>query len=61
MPIQINTLVSRETADDLPAIYVLLKTHKGDALESVFLNRGRPWQTASACLSRAWRAINALG
>ncbi|MGA7313691.1 MAG: radical SAM protein [Silvibacterium sp.] len=28
MPIQINTLVSRETADDLAAIYALLKTLK---------------------------------
>lgn len=28
MPIQINTLVSRETADDLPAIYALLKTYE---------------------------------
>jgi len=26
MPVQINTLVSRETVDDLPAIYELLKT-----------------------------------
>ena len=26
MPIQVNTLVSRETADDLPAIYELLRT-----------------------------------
>ena len=27
-PIQVNTLVSQETADDLPAIYELLKAHK---------------------------------
>jgi radical SAM protein len=27
-PIQVNTLVSEETADDLPAIYELLKAHK---------------------------------
>jgi AdoMet-dependent heme synthase len=27
-PIQVNTLVSEETADDLPAIYELLKQHK---------------------------------
>jgi AdoMet-dependent heme synthase len=27
MPIQVNTLVSRETADDLPAIYDLLRTN----------------------------------
>ena len=27
-PIQVNTLVSEETADDLPAVYELLKQHK---------------------------------
>jgi radical SAM protein len=51
MPIQINTLVSQETADDLPAIYELLKSQKVMRWSLFFLiavGRGKLLQPLSA-------------
>jgi AdoMet-dependent heme synthase len=50
LPIQINTLVARETADDLPAIYELLKTFPVMRWSLFFLisvGRGRALQEVS--------------
>ncbi len=50
MPIQVNTLVSEETADDLPAIYELLKTVKVMRWSLFFLiavGRGKVLQEVS--------------
>lgn len=50
MPIQVNTLVSEETADDLPAIYELLKTLKVMRWSLFFLisvGRGKVLQEVS--------------
>ena len=51
MPVQINTLVSQETAEDLPAIYELLKTAKVLRWSLFFLiavGRGKTLQPVSA-------------
>jgi len=51
VPIQINTLVSEETIDDLPAVYELLKTMKVMRWSLFFLievGRGRVLQPVSA-------------
>ena len=50
MPIQVNTLVSQETADDLPAIYELLKSLKAMRWSLFFLiavGRGKMLQPVS--------------
>ncbi len=50
MPIQVNTLVSEETADDLPAIYELLKTWRVMRWSLFFLvavGRGKVLQEVS--------------
>jgi len=50
MPIQVNTLVAEETADDLPAIYELLKTLKVMRWSLFFLisvGRGKVLQAVS--------------
>jgi radical SAM protein len=50
MPIQVNTLVSAETADDLPAIYDLLTQHKVMRWSLFFLiavGRGRTLEPVS--------------
>lgn len=66
MPIQVNTLVAAETADDLPAIYDLLTTHRvmrwslfflisvgrGKTLEAVSPERGEEIMRWSLALSR---------
>ncbi len=47
LPIQVNTLVAEETADDLPAIYELLRTSfPGHALEPVLPDLGGTRQGA---------------
>jgi radical SAM protein len=50
MPIQVNTLVAQETADDLPAVYELLKTLKVMRWSLFFLiavGRGKVLQAVS--------------
>jgi radical SAM protein len=57
MPIQVNTLVSQETADDLPAIYELLKTLKVMRWSLFFLiavGRGKLLQPVSAESGEKW-------
>uniref|UniRef100_A0A7V5CTY4 TIGR04053 family radical SAM/SPASM domain-containing protein n=1 Tax=Acidobacterium capsulatum TaxID=33075 RepID=A0A7V5CTY4_9BACT len=50
-PVQVNTLVSEETVDDLPAVYELLKQHEVMRWSLFFLiavGRGRTLQPVSA-------------
>jgi radical SAM protein with 4Fe4S-binding SPASM domain len=57
MPVQVNTLVSQETADDLPAIYALLKTLKVMRWSLFFLiavGRGRMLQPVSPERGEEW-------
>ena len=57
MPIQVNTLVSQETADDLPTIYALLKALKVMRWSLFFLiavGRGRMLQPVSPERGEEW-------
>ncbi len=57
MPVQINTLVSEETAEDLPAIYELLKTTQVMRWSLFFLiavGRGKMLQPISAERGEEW-------
>ena len=61
IPIQINTLVSQETTDDLPQIYELLKTFPDHALEPFLLDFSRTRENTAASYSRTRRRMDELG
>ena len=59
IPIQVNTLVAEETADDLPAIYELLAHEfSGHALELVLPDFSRTRQSPERSLARRRRSAS---
>ncbi len=60
MPIQVNTLVSQETVDDLPAIYELLSGLNINRWSLFFLIAIGRGKTIATDLARTWRAIDEL-
>ena len=61
MPVQVNTLVAAETADDMPAIYELLKPFTHRALEPVLPHlRGARQSACSRCRRRKAKKLMRL-